>query len=190
MWAWLVLSVAIAGTPDRPVSLGADLGFTAGSGATGATGAGRVLVNLRPISFEIGAAEGYLAGTQRQVGRVFLGVRRYLWKGSYVRGSFSHAHEVPWEQFKAAPLQAIAGVGDAIMHRSGAELGLGWLLDVPTGGDGNRLHVAVDASCQWYPDRGGPPLYCGLSLGALIDVGRRRQAKHQSAEPAAPPEGS
>ena len=170
----LSLAAALAGQPDRPVSVATDLGFTGSPGAVGGVASARLLFNLKPLSVEVGLGEGWLGVANRETTRVFAGVRRYLWRGSYVRGGFAHAHEAPGEAVVADPAGALTGTSHAIVHRTGAELAAGWWITVPGARLDGRLGVIVEVPCEAYGGGGELRAYCGLSAGIGGHLGRPR----------------
>ncbi len=180
MWIWMCGLALAAGpfeAPGPPVSLGLDLGMTAGEGAIGGLATLRVAVNLAPLSIELGLGEGYLAGSHREAGRISFGLRRYIWNGSYARVAFAHAHEVPWDDFVAAPFASVMGTHEEIRHRTGVEVGAGWLIGVPLRAEDGRFAVSVDVSSQIYPGQLRPMAYGSLAVGFVAHVGRPRRPR-------------
>jgi hypothetical protein len=167
--------VAYPATLQGGLIVGATLGAQ-GSGGPAALGGGRLLVHLgESASLDLAGAEGYAAGPGRQVGAIGVGARAWLGGPVYVRGGFLHHHEVPWASFRDEPARAVAGVGDAIVHRSGAEVGAGAALDLERWDPRlARLGLGLDLSLGWLPATEGPPIAVGAGAGLLVHAGRPR----------------
>ncbi|MCB9682207.1 MAG: hypothetical protein H6733_12140 [Alphaproteobacteria bacterium] len=150
-----LMTVGPAASAAEPVNVGGtvaiELAGIAGPGAGGGVASARLLLDLPWLSAEVWAGEGYLAGVDRQAGRLGVGLRRYLWQGSYVRAGFAHAHEVPVDTFARHVAGSLAGTHDGILHRSGVELGAGWAIEVARTGPRVGWAVTVDVSGQLYP---------------------------------------
>jgi hypothetical protein len=90
----------------------------------------------------------------------------------HARLGFVHQHEEAMSVVAGEIGKAMMGMGDAIRHRGGGELGLG--LDVPfVTRKAFAFYGAIDASARLFPDKMGPLLYAGggLSLGVAYDFG-------------------
>jgi hypothetical protein len=167
--------------PSRPVTLGVELAGTAGPGLGGGLVGARVLVNLAPLSIDLSVAEGYLGGVHRQAGRIGIGLRRYVWRGSYLRAAFAHAHESPWGDFTEHVGGSLAGTAAHLHHRSGVEIGAGWLIALGQGRVREHLAFTVDLSTQIYPGALEPRATASLALGLVSHLGKPRRAHDRSA---------
>jgi hypothetical protein len=86
---------------------------------------------------------------------------------------FLHQHEESLSAVHENYLKAAFGIGHAIRHRAGGELGLG--VDVAiVERRAVTFYAAVDANGRLFPDATGPMFYGGgaLSLGVSFDVSR------------------
>jgi hypothetical protein len=171
----LVAALAESAQPTRPVSLATDLGLTGSPGAVGGVASVRVIVNLRPISLELGLGEGWLGVANAQTTRIFAGVRRYLWRGSYLRGGFAHAHEAGLDAMADDPMGTLMGTSMQMVHRTGAEVAAGWWLTVPGARLDGRLGVVLEVPCQGYAGGGKLRAYCGFAAGIGGHLGRPRR---------------
>lgn len=177
MWTLLAVALAADPQPTRPVSLATDLGMTGSPGAIGGLVSARVMFNLRPLSIEVGIGEGWLGVADMQTTRIFAGVRRYLWRGSYLRGGFAHAHEASVQALSEDPMGTLMGTSMQMVHRTGAELAAGWWITVPGARLDGRLGVIVEVPCQGYAGGGELRAYCGVALGVGGHVGRERAGR-------------
>jgi hypothetical protein len=161
---WLAFSLGIAG-----------LGSTTGS----AGGAGSAWASAHvggPAWLELGVQQGGLSGPARVFTGVHVDGRVALTEHAFVRGGFVHQHETDFEDFRQDALGVTAGASDAITHRTGGELGLGWRVAVPTGLS-RPVHFSLSGTALAFPDAGGPRLYGGVETLVSVTFGGR------SAEP-------
>lgn len=169
----LLLGAALAApptAPERPISLVAGFGGTAGlaPGSGGGQGMGRLLVNFGSVSLDAGAREGFHSPEPRLVGNVGFGVRGWL-PGGWIRGGFAHNHEIGVDAFLDDPVGGLFGVARGIDHRTGLEAAAGLhrpLQALP------ELELFAEASAMVFPDDRGPVVYALLEVGAWVSVGR------------------
>ena len=195
--ALLAVGLAWAGGPDGPASvpvavtaagpypttLVGGLGaagsspspFGAGGPGAGGYAVGRLVLGARRVAFEAAAREGVVTADTRTVGALFGGARVGLGRGLYARGGFAHNHEVELALAESNPVSASLGSLPGIRHRSGAELGAGWVLRLEDAALDDRLGVGFDVATSVFPDANGPVVYGFAEASVLIGVGRRRQ---------------
>lgn len=181
--ALLGASPAQAAAPnDFPTTLLAGLSGGLGvgdpAGAYG-LGFGRLMIHTRgPLSADVGAGEGYGSGPGRELGEISIGVRGWFTPTWYVRGGFLHHHEVLAADFVDDVGGAIAGVGEKIIHRSGADLAVGGLFNLEGVHHSlSRWSSGVELGLSWLPGTAGPPVYLGLSWVNALHVGPRRDPR-------------
>ncbi len=149
-------------------------------------GTARVAGNLRPLTIELAGSEGWMTGDSRQVGNFQLGLRRYLYRGTYLRLALSHNHEIPEAVLLEEPFAALSGSADGIDHRSGVEAGTGWTWTLPWEPLKRRLGVKHDLSVAWFPGGEGVHVYGGFEWGLTVNLGptwgwaKRRFGSHGS----------
>ena len=87
-------------------------------------------------------------------------------------------HETTFDDLVAAPGATLAGQGENIVHRSGAQLAVGgqyhWVDLIPNVEFFRRLDTGVDLSAAYMPASEGPGLYIGVEVWSSINVGRER----------------
>jgi hypothetical protein len=174
-----LLSLAFAGDMNPfPVTLSGGLVYHYAEGH-GGTGMGRMLIhNRNGLALDVAGGEGAAAGPGRHLGTVHIGGRYHFAHNAYVRGGFHHMHETTFDDLVAAPGATLAGQGENIVHRSGAQLAVGgqyhWVDLIPNVEFFRRLDTGVDLSAAYMPASEGPGLYIGVEVWSSINVGRER----------------
>lgn len=174
----LAFSLAHA-APDPRLWIGAGLAGGAGLHATpgGGGGAGvSIGVGLGPdvrrsVGLVAKVRELWMAEAVRNIGDIGLVARYPASGGPYVALGFAHQHEALLADYLAHPVAVTAGVHEAITHRTGVEVGVGWDLAAPYAGIPfvQRFSPTFGLTALVYPDGGGAPLYVlgevGLRFG-------------------------
>ncbi|MBI2375068.1 MAG: hypothetical protein HYV07_13815 [Deltaproteobacteria bacterium] len=112
---------------------------------------------------------GYGTVDQRLLTLVSIGARYWTSEPSALlrpclRFSLAHQHEESVSVIEGDPFAALFGIGDAIRHRGGFELGAG--LDYALGSLGSTpLALASEVSTTWFYDDRGPHWFVAASVG-------------------------
>ena len=175
----LMLGAALAGEMSPyPVSLVGGLAYHYAEGH-GGTGMGRLLVHSRNgWAADLAGGEGAAGSPGRHLGTVHIGGRYAFAHNAYVRGGFHHLHETLFEDLTDSPVGVIAGTGEGIVHRSGAQLAVGgvyhWGDLIPSVDFFRRLDTGLDLSVAYLPATDGPDFYVGVEFFNSLNVGQRR----------------
>lgn len=145
-------------------------GETASVGIAGSSMLGFAISDRTRIL--VGGREGLATGAPRVVGSVNVAVATDLSDHWYLRGGFVHHHETPWAEFTADPLGSLVGAGEGIEHRSGGDLGLGYVWHLPAVST-SGVHYGIWLSAVAFPDAGGPHVYGVLEHEITLDFGKR-----------------
>lgn len=164
---WFGLGVGASGTGPQPdVGGGTSANLTVG-------------IRLLPVSFELILREG-VAGLGsddvRHIAGVGGGVKflppRLGPLRATVRVAFAHQHELAWDLYTeslGSALRSTVGIHDAIVHRSGIEVGGGLEVlpdpNVPFG-------LYAQTSAIILPGTAGPPVTIQTEIGLAIAVGK------------------
>jgi hypothetical protein len=161
---WLALSLGMAGlgSPDGSAGVAGALVASAHVGG--------------PAFVDLGVHQGGIAGPTRVVTGIHAGGRVLLTERAFLKGGFVHQHETDFVDWKDDLVLATLGASEAIHHRTGAELGLGWRFELPVG-PAAPIRLSLSANALAFPDDGGPHLYGVVETLATFPLGRR------SAEP-------
>ncbi len=119
-------------------------------------------------------SEGYGRVDQRMLTLFGIGAKLWLPRlgrtRPHLRLGFLHQHEESASVVSHQYVQAMFGVGDAIRHRAGGELGAG--IDIPlVERKAMVFYAAIDGVARLFPDHLGPLIYGGggVSLGVSFD---------------------
>ena len=163
--------IPITGQPSHPVTLSTAGQFEWAPPSLGGGGKAYIGVNLKWLTAEIYASEAWLTKDARLRGNISFGLRRYLYKGTYIRAAFSHNHEVPENVFLVSPVGSITGSVNGIRHRTGVLVGGGWAWILPWKPFQRRVGVTHDLSGTWFPDDQGPNWTGTFEWGLSVNVG-------------------
>jgi len=137
-------------------------------------GVGRLLFVRDRWAFELAAREGLASADARDIGGIYAGARFPLGDTWHLRAGFAHHHEVELSLAAAHPLEASLGSLSGIRHRTGGELGVGFVLPFQERMLADRPGVGMDLSLVAFPDQNGPLLYGFIDASVSIGLAKRR----------------
>lgn len=176
-----MMAAALAGPTDYRLMAVGGLGGGAGTvspfgdGASGVGySAGRLLFLRDHWGFELAAREGLASADARDIGGLYAGARFPLGDTWHLRAGFAHHHEVQLSLAEEHPFEASLGSLPGIRHRTGGELGVGFILPFQERMLADRPGVGMDLSLVAFPDHNGPLVYGFMDASVSIGLGRRR----------------
>lgn len=184
----LLLSLCLsAQAADTPASLflvqaAPSVGMGPRSGALSAAGGWSISGGMRlgpeprrAIGLDLRLRELVASAEPRVVSTIDFDLRWPGGPGPYLDLGFSHHHEVGLDLYQQNPVAATLATLPGIVHRTGLNVGGGWLLPSPWKelDPAHRLHPSVHLGGTWLPASAGPPVYGFVELGLAMELGPR-----------------
>ncbi len=181
--ALVSLALAAPALVDAPaprvwvgVGLGGSLGASevpGGGGGVGVEAGARVGKEARrSVGLVARVHESVLAGPLRNVGNIEVQVQYPAGTGPFALVGFTHNHEALADDWLADPVGVSAGVADTLAHRTGFEVGAGWMLAPPYRETtlAARFRPTFALAAHVFPDDRTPLVYGVAEVGLRFAV--------------------
>lgn len=144
-----------------------------GGGGAGVEAGVRLGEPRRSVALAARVRESVLTERLRTSGNIEVQVQWPSGDGPFGLVGFSHNHEALVGDWLDDPVGVTAGVADTIVHRTGFEVGGGWVLPAPYTETPflARFQPLFLVTAHVFPDAGGPHVYGTAEVGLRIGVG-------------------